>query len=298
VEERYQALLACPRCHGDLRFTPVSCTCEACGAEFLVDAGIPRLNDDALSRDRRIADEWNAQRHAHCLYTDPRSVLNKWEEGVLERILEWLGDLATPVLDVGCGVGHLGRVALEADRRLDIVGVDLMSELLLDARTGYGALIEGDVHRLPFKNGVFAAMVVSNTLHHVADRPSALAELVRVLAPGGQVICYDPRRVPPIEAIKGLVRRNHEAFSAHHYAFEPVEYRTMLEDVGLRVDRYVAVDPLGPLLATALDLVHAGDTVDRDRVASMLVAADRAVERRDRRGAVGLMLLALARKPG
>ena len=298
MEERYQALLACPRCHGDLSFTTTSCTCEVCGAEFLVDAGIPRLNDDALSRDRRIADEWNAQRHAHCLYTDPRSVLNKWEEGVLERILEWLGGVETPVLDVGCGVGHLGRVALAGHRRLDIVGIDLMAELLLDARVGYGALVEGDIHRLPLKDGAFASMVASNTLHHVADRTSALQELARVLAPGGQLICYDPRRVAPIEAIKRLVRRDHEAFSAHHYAFAPHEYRMMLEDAGLRVERYVAVDPLGPLLATGLDLVHAGAAVDRDRVATVLVAADRVVERLDRTGGVGLMLLALARKPG
>jgi SAM-dependent methyltransferase len=244
-----------------------------------------------------IAEEREAQRHAHAMYVHDRSVLNKWEEDVLDRILDWLGDVDTPVLDVGCGVGHLGRTALERGRPLDLVGFDLMAELLADARVGYGALVEGDVHRMPFADGAFSAMVLSNTLHHVADRASALEELLRVLAPGARVVCYDPRRIALLEAVKRLARRNHAAFTDYHYAFGPLEYRTMLEDAGLSVERFVAVDPIGPLLATGLDMVRAGAVFDRDRIASALLAADRAIERRDRAGSVGLMLLALARKP-
>src|SRR5205823_1371352 len=133
-----------------------------------------------------------------------------------------------------------------------------------DARIGYRALVQGDVHRLPLRDGSVAAMILSNTLHHVPDRPVALEELRRVLTPGGVVICYDPRRVAPLEAVKHLLRRQHEAFSSHHAAFAPMEYRTMLEDAGFEFERFVAVDPLGPLLATALDMVRAGTFVDRD----------------------------------
>jgi ubiquinone/menaquinone biosynthesis C-methylase UbiE len=273
------------------------CTCQDCGARFPVEHGIPRLKDDALTRDRRVADEWHAQRHAHAMYLDHRSVLNTWEERVLRRILEWLGDVATPVLDVGCGVGHLGRVSTDAGRRVDLVGFDLMAELLMEAGVGYGALIEGDIHRMPMKTGSVPAMVLSNTLHHVADRDAALHELVRVLAPGGVVICYDPRRVALLEAVKRLTRRNHPAFSHAHYAFAGAEYRAMLEDAGLKVERYVAVDPFGPLLATGLDMVRVGSVVAPNRLATVLAAADRAVEHRDRRGGWGLMLLARARKP-
>ena len=66
---------------------------------------------DEQDRALLVAEEREAQRHAHAMYVDDRSVLNKWEEGVLDRVLDWLGDVSTPVLDVGCGVGHLGRVA-------------------------------------------------------------------------------------------------------------------------------------------------------------------------------------------
>jgi SAM-dependent methyltransferase len=250
---------------------------------------------DEQHRALLVAEERDAQRHAHAMYVDDRSVLNKWEEGVLDRVLDWLGDVDTPVLDVGCGVGHLGRVAVARGRRVDLVGFDLMAELLADARIGYRALVQGDVHRLPLKDRSVAAMILSNTLHHVPDRPLALEELRRVLTPGGVVICYDPRRVAPVEAVKRLVRRGHDAFTAHHYAFAPAEYRTMLEDAGLEIERYVAVDPFGPLLATAFDMLRAGRFVDRDRIASLLVGVDRTIERRDRNGGIGLMLLARAR---
>jgi SAM-dependent methyltransferase len=170
-----------------------------------------------------------------------------------------------------------------------------MAELLADARIGYRALVQGDIHRLPLKDRSVAAMILSNTLHHVPDRTLALEELHRVLAPGGVVICYDPRRVAPLEAVKRLARRSDDAFTDHHCSFAPAEYRTMLEDAGLEIERYIAVDPIGPLLATALDMVRAGTFVDRDRIASVLVAVDRTIERRDRRGGIGLMLLARAR---
>jgi SAM-dependent methyltransferase len=297
VDQRYRALLACPRCHGELRFETDTCTCGGCGAVFPVEHGIPRLNDDALQRDQRIADEFEAQQHAHEMYLDQTSVLNRWEEGVLGRILEWLGDVDGPVLDVGCGVGHLGRVAVAQGAPVDLVGIDLMVQLLRDATTGYGALVEGDIHKMPWHDGSFGALVLSNTLHHVADRTSALKELLRVLAPGGVMIAYDPRRVAPLEAFKKLVRRNHDAFTEYHYAFEPREYRTMFEDAGLSVERQVAVDPFGPLLATGLDMVHAGSRLDVARLADRLLRVDRAIERRDTRGGAGLMLLAKARKP-
>ena len=230
------------------------------------------------------------------MYVDERSVLNKWEEAALDRILDWLGEVATPVLDVGCGVGHFGRVAAARGASLDLVGFDLMIELMADARVGYRALVQGDIHRLPLRDASVSAMVLSNTLHHISDRTVALDELRRVLAPGAVVIGYDPRRVAPIEAVKGLVRRGHEAFTDHHYAFAPREYRTLLEDAGLEIERYVAVDPVGPLLATALDMLRAGTLVDRDRLAAALVAVDRTIERRDRRGDIGLMLLARGRR--
>jgi len=85
---------------------------------------------DEQHRALLVAEEREAQRHAHAMYVDDRSVLNKWEEGVLERILDWLGDVDTLVLDVGCGVGHLGRIAAASGRRLDLVGFDLMQSSL------------------------------------------------------------------------------------------------------------------------------------------------------------------------
>jgi glycosyltransferase involved in cell wall biosynthesis/SAM-dependent methyltransferase len=90
------------------------------------------------------------------------------------------------VLDCGCGFGaHLllmGRL-----RRLTLVGLDAAPErLLLARRTGVpAALTSADVGRLPFPNESFDRVLLSEVLEHLPDAPRALAEIHRVLRPGG-----------------------------------------------------------------------------------------------------------------
>src|SRR5690242_19298580 len=94
------------------------------------------------------------------------------------------------VLDVGCGDG---RHVVEAARRGAMaVGVDYdASELrktrarCADARV---ALIVGDAAHLPFADGVFHAVVCTETLEHLPDDTAAMAEIARVLDPGGVLL--------------------------------------------------------------------------------------------------------------
>jgi ubiquinone/menaquinone biosynthesis C-methylase UbiE len=90
------------------------------------------------------------------------------------------------VLDVGCGTGRLA--AALADRGARVWGVDPSEEMLREARavvgTGVG-LRRGRAEELPFKDGWFDRAVL-RTVVHLLDRPRALAELRRVLAPGGR----------------------------------------------------------------------------------------------------------------
>jgi len=298
MNSRLEAVLACPRCHGELAAGTESIRCRGCAAEFSLAGGIPRLNDGAVDRDPRIAAEWEAQHHAHALYTDRQSIANQWEEQVLPRLVEWLSGTDGPILDLGCGVGHFGRTwAARGRHDLDLVGMDLQVELLEDARHGYVGLVEGDVHRLPVKDGVFGAVVVANTLHHVSDPGRALLEIQRVLRPGGIVVAYDPRELRVIEAIKKVVRRKNNAFTEYHRAFRPDEYRDMFTGAGLQLERFASVDPFGPLFATGLDLVRAGRLGVASPVARALARLDSIIERADRTRDFGLMLMALARKP-
>jgi len=90
------------------------------------------------------------------------------------------------VLEVGCGTGLiLERLAKVADRA---VGVDLSPGMLAGARERglSGALASATA--LPFADDSFDLAVSFKVLAHVSDIAGALAEMVRVVRPGGRVL--------------------------------------------------------------------------------------------------------------
>ena len=111
---------------------------------------------------------------------------------VAARLVKFAGVRAGhDLLDVGCGTGV---VAITAERNgAHVTGLDLTPELLDRARENAriaNAKIdfrEGDVEALPFENGSFD-VVLSQFGHMFAPRPDvALAEMLRVLKPGGRI---------------------------------------------------------------------------------------------------------------
>lgn len=95
------------------------------------------------------------------------------------------------VLDLGCGTGKLGRAV---GRGPVVVGVDLSGRMLERARRGPGRglhLVQGSAFRLPFRTGAFDAAGSAFVLRNVDDLPAVLAELARVVRPGGRVALLD-----------------------------------------------------------------------------------------------------------
>ena len=99
------------------------------------------------------------------------------------------GDLlGRRVLDVGCGTGRLS--AALAERGAKVWGVDPSPEMLAQARRAAGPSVgfrEAAAEALPFRDGWFERAVLLLVVHLV-DRRRALAEVARVLAPGGRAV--------------------------------------------------------------------------------------------------------------
>ncbi|WP_026328078.1 class I SAM-dependent methyltransferase [Streptomyces sulphureus] len=106
-------------------------------------------------------------------------------------MLALAGDVAGHrILDAGCGSGAL--FAALRDRGAVVAGIDASAGMLAVARRRLGE--EADLHvgdlseRLPFDDGAFDDVVASLVLHYLEDWGPTLAELRRVLRPGGRLI--------------------------------------------------------------------------------------------------------------
>jgi demethylmenaquinone methyltransferase/2-methoxy-6-polyprenyl-1,4-benzoquinol methylase len=103
------------------------------------------------------------------------------------------------VLDAGTGTGDL---ALELRRQgaLRVVGVDFTSRMLAvanrKARTGGIEWTLADAQHLPFPDASFDAVTSAFLLRNLADLPAGLAEMGRVLRPGGRLACLDMTQPP------------------------------------------------------------------------------------------------------
>jgi demethylmenaquinone methyltransferase/2-methoxy-6-polyprenyl-1,4-benzoquinol methylase len=94
------------------------------------------------------------------------------------------------VLDLGCGTGDLVReIGLERT-----IGVDVSERMLRRARARMGRaarLVRGSAFSLPFADGSFGGAVSAFVLRNLDDLDGALAELARVVRPGGSIALVD-----------------------------------------------------------------------------------------------------------
>jgi dolichol-phosphate mannosyltransferase len=90
------------------------------------------------------------------------------------------------VLDIGCGSS---RIVQTLPR---VVGMDLAMRKLRWLRAPGRTLLQGDMNRLPFKDGAFDAVINSEVIEHIPREEVRLSELVRVIRPGGLLILGTP----------------------------------------------------------------------------------------------------------
>ena len=117
-----------------------------------------------------------------------------WYRALHARLVQALAGITGCVLDAGCGTG--GFLAVLRSRRPDLVvmGVEWADQAARRAAIKSAAPVaRGSVNTLPFADASFDAAVAADVLCHAAVEPHrALAELHRVLRPGGRVVINMP----------------------------------------------------------------------------------------------------------
>jgi SAM-dependent methyltransferase len=196
--------------------------------------------------------------------------------GMYQRFEDTLRECIPPgatVLDVGCGSGRIFRYELQAGCR--VVGVDIGAELRDNPNVA--GRVRGDVQRLPFADASFDAVLASHVMEHLPRPDEALAEVARVLKPGGRFQLLTPNRFHYVPLVASLVpQRLHVWFNRRRGVEErdvfPTLYRAntagrlrrLLEGAGLTVERldrfetepeYLAFHPLSYALGVGYERV-------------------------------------------
>ena len=133
----------------------------------------------------------------------------EWARLVEDELLPWVLDgreLGDDLLEVGPGPGLTTDVLRRQAARVTAVELDLaLAEKLASRLAGSNVrVIGGDVTRLPFPAGRFSAAACLTMLHHIpspALQDAALAELARVLRPGGLLAGSDGLDTPARRAL-------------------------------------------------------------------------------------------------
>lgn len=99
-------------------------------------------------------------------------------------------------LDAGCGTGDVALELLRQAPGATVVGIDPVQAMLdlavaKAARAGRAIFQPGDVTDLKFADCSFAGVITAFCFRNVADRRRALAEIKRVLAPGGRLVILE-----------------------------------------------------------------------------------------------------------
>lgn len=140
------------------------------------------------------------------------AIFTPWARDLIERSRP-IGP-SDRILDLGCGTGIVSRLlrerlggaarltALDANPQMAATARSLAPEL--DVR-------EGNAMALPFDDGSFDLVLSQEMLQFVPDRPKALAEIRRVLAPGGRVFLstWRPRAENELIAALGPIAERH-----------------------------------------------------------------------------------------
>jgi len=137
---------------------------------------------------------------------------NRWAESYDRHILQRLifepvqrtllelaaAEVPAPeaILDVGCGTGRLLRATEDLFPGARLEGVDAAAEMVRYAQaalpTGSRIRFQNAVaEKLPFGNAEFDLVFSTMTFHHWADQRAGIAEVARVLAPGGRWLLAD-----------------------------------------------------------------------------------------------------------
>jgi SAM-dependent methyltransferase len=155
------------------------------------------------------------------------------------------------ILELGCGNGATGALALREGKARCYVGIELFPEVAAEAGRVLTKVHCGDIEQMeiPYGPGTFDGLILSEVLEHLLDPQAVLQRLVRTLKPGAVVLASSPN----ICHWRNLVNLGRGRFRytdsgmmdrTHLRWFTPESFRELFEGAGVVVDRLAPLNAL------------------------------------------------------
>ncbi len=162
-------------------------------------------------------------------------------------------DASAVILEVGCGSGATGALALAGGRAGRYVGIELFEKAADEARKVLTEVITGDIEilELPFGPTEFDALIMSEVLEHLVEPQATLEKLAKCLRPGAMVMASSPNISHWRVVRELLLGRFHLAdqgvFDRTHLRwFTPETFAAMFNKAGFNVQAVAPVTPFAP----------------------------------------------------
>lgn len=238
-------ILRCPACRDALEERTTELACTGCGARYPVQGGIPLLTPDPATQEEELArvrannPQWYIEEQPSEQASPWRHHLRKrrlYVQDVLKRELTKQGLTRAPtLLDLGCGDGNnLVWLRHYADR---LYGSDYNFTRLSRAtvRAPGAALFLADVLRYPTRDDAFDVIFFNHVIEHIPNDAAALAEVRRILKPGGLLVLGAPNE--GAWWWQWAYRRNPRSLETtdHVHFYTAAVLRTRLEKAGFVV---------------------------------------------------------------
>lgn len=166
-----------------------------------------------------LFDDW-IDRYDRWFATPIGQLVHRYETKLLLTLLD--PQPGEQILDVGCGTGLFTADVLRSGAR--VIGVDLSAPMLSRAIARGGSNFAGlcaDMCALPFHDNSFDRVFSMTAIEFVAEAAKAIAELNRVVKPGGQVVVTSLNSLSP-----WAEQRRQKAATEGHSLFEHAHFRS------------------------------------------------------------------------
>lgn len=142
------------------------------------------------------------------------------------------------ILEVGCGYGWIST-ALWQTAKIQWTGVDRSSDMISRLRAAHpdraSRTLQADACQLPFRDGEFDKLLCTGVLMHISDYKLAVRELIRVLRPGGLLLCSINNALSPASVPVRVWNSRKKGFVQQFRL--PGAFRRFLHNLGVQVDQ-------------------------------------------------------------